>query len=300
MRRAAAALKLSVALALLASCFPHSRAPVLDRSLVDGRPDYYQVGRHDTLYSIAWRFNMDVEALASANGIRSPYVIQEGQRLRLTSEPVAERRPGRPPPTVQPEQAARPRMIAKPVERRESERNQPTARPRVVKPDPPAPPRAAKPVAQARDSSPKPPAAKPAPRPRAKPSAKLAATLATVAPGGWRPPVTERPVRRFGGESKGFDYSLGPAASVRAASGGIVVYAGPGLGGFRHLVIVKASDRYLVAYGVNVAPALREGETVLPGTVVAKIDSGGATAGKFHFEIRDRGKPVDPGTLIGG
>ena len=280
MRRAAAALKLSVALALLASCFPHSRAPVLDRSLVDGRPDYYQVGRHDTLYSIAWRFNMDVDALASANGIRSPFVIEEGQRLRLAAELVAERRPVRPPPTAKPEQAGRTRTPPEPVERREYERNQPTARPPVVKPDPPA--------------------AKPAPRPRPKPSAKPAATLATVAPGGWRPPVTERPVRRFGGESKGFDYSLGRAASVRAASGGIVVYAGPGLGGFRHLVIVKASDRYLVAYGVNVAPALREGETVLPGTVVAKIASGGPAAGKFHFEIRDRGKPVDPGTLIGG
>ena len=65
-------------------------------------------------------------------------------------------------------------------------------------------------------------------------------------------------------------------------------------------MIVKASDRYLVAYGVNVAPALREGETVLPGTVVAKIASGGPAAGKFHFEIRDRGKPVNPDTLIGG
>ena len=213
-------------------------------------------------------------------GFGRPFVIEEGQRLRLAAEPVAERRSVRPPPTAKPEQAARTRTPPEPVEPREYERNQPTARPPVVKPDPPA--------------------AKPAPRPRPKPSAKPAATLATVAPGGWRPPVTERPVRRFGGESKGFDYSLGPAASVRAASGGIVVYAGPGLGGFRHLVIVKASDRYLVAYGVNVAPALREGETVLPGTVVAKIASGGPAAGKFHFEIRDRGKPVDPGTLIGG
>ena len=303
MRRAAAALKLGVALALLASCFPHSRAPVLDRSLVEGRPDYYQVGRHDTLYSIAWRFNMDVAALASANGIRSPFVIQEGQRLRLASEPVAQRRPVRPPPAAKPEQAARSPTIPKPVERRENAPNQPTPRPPVVKPDPPptsSVPAAEKPVAQARDSSAKLPAAKPAPRPRPRPSAKPAATLATVAPGGWRPPVTERPVRRFGGESKGFDYSLGPTTSIRAASGGIVVYAGPGLGGFRHLVIVKASDRYLVAYGVNVAPALREGESVLPGTVVAKIDSGGQTAGKFHFEIRDRGKPVDPGTLVGG
>ena len=106
-------------------------------------------------------------------------------------------------------------------------------------------------------------------------------------------------MRRFGAGSKGFDYALGPATQIRAASGGVVVYAGPGLGGFRHLVIVKASERYLVAYGVNVAPSLREGETIRPGTVVAQIDGGGTTAGKFHFEIRDRGKPVDPGRLIG-
>ena len=105
-------------------------------------------------------------------------------------------------------------------------------------------------------------------------------------------------MRRFGGASNGFDYQLGPATRIHAASGGIVVYSGPGLGGFRHLVIVKASERYLVAYGVNVAPELKEGETVLPGTVVARIESGGPMAGKFHFEIRDRGKPVDPGKLI--
>ena len=77
------------------------------------------------------------------------------------------------------------------------------------------------------------------------------------------------------------------------------MYAGPGLGGFRHLVIVKVSERYLVAYGVNVAPQLEEGQNVAAGAVVAEIGSGGTAAGRFHFEIRDRGKPVDPSSLIG-
>ena len=75
---------LSSAAALAVACAPHGRAPVMDRSLVEGTPDTYQVGRHDTLYSIAWRFNLDYEALASANGIGPPYVIREGQRLSLT------------------------------------------------------------------------------------------------------------------------------------------------------------------------------------------------------------------------
>lgn len=107
-------------------------------------------------------------------------------------------------------------------------------------------------------------------------------------------------MRRFGGTSKGFDYALPPATTVRAAAPGVVVYAGPGLGGFRHLVIVKASERYLVAYGINVAPKLAEGQTVAAGATVAEIGSGGTAAGKFHFEIRDRGRPVDPGKLLGG
>ena len=242
----------------------------MDRSLVEGTPDVYQVGRHDTLYSIAWRFNLDYEALASANGIGPPYVIREGQRLSLTGRPL-------------------PRAGPEPVRRQPAPG--PAARPAAPTPKPVAststPIRTAAAVAKA-----------PAPKKQAPPVQKPPVVLATVAADGWRPPVAERPVRRFGGASNGFDYQLGPATRIHAASGGIVVYSGPGLGGFRHLVIVKASDRYLVAYGLNVAPDLREGESVLPGTVVARIESGGPTAGKFHFEIRDRGKPVDPGKLI--
>ena len=295
-----------LALAALTACVPHARAPVMDRSLVDTVPDTYEVRRHDTLYSIAWRHNLDYKALAKANGIAAPYGIVVGQRLRLTG-------------TAPPAQPAR-------VERRSNTPGQPTPAAVVPKPKPDpvtraapiakevvqaAPPRpAAKTVAAAERSVGQPapaqakpqakPTAKPAAAPPPKPRARVPVELATVAAGGWRRPVAERPVRRFGGASKGFDYDLKPATSIHAASGGIVVYAGPGLGGFRHLVIVKASDRYLVAYGVNVAPALREGETVLPGTVVAKIDSGGSAAGKFHFEIRDRGTPVDPGKLLPG
>ncbi len=112
--------------------------------------------------------------------------------------------------------------------------------------------------------------------------------------------MSARPERRFGGSSKGYDYALAPQTRIRAAAGGDVVYAGPGLGGYRHLVIVKVSERYLVAYGVNVAPALTEGEKVAAGGTIATIGGGGPAAGRFHFEIRDRGKPIDPRTLIGG
>ena len=273
----------AAALAIVAGCVPHSRAPVMDRSLVEETPDTYQVARHDTLYSIAWRYNLDYKTLASANGIAPPYVIREGQRLSLTGRPLPQARP-------------KPALPAPP--RRANVEPSRTRDARASRPAAPTPKPAAPKSTPGRAAA----AAKKAPvaKPQARPAPKPAALLATVAADGWRPPVADRPVRRFGGASNGFDYQLGPATRIHAASGGIVVYSGPGLGGFRHLVIVKASDRYLVAYGVNVPPELKEGESVLPGTVIATTDSGGPMAGKFHFEIRDRGKPVDPGKLIRG
>ena len=43
----------------------------------------YVVQPGDTLYSIAWRFELDHQGLARANSIRSPYTIYPGQSLRL-------------------------------------------------------------------------------------------------------------------------------------------------------------------------------------------------------------------------
>ncbi|HEC26150.1 MAG TPA: LysM peptidoglycan-binding domain-containing protein [Gammaproteobacteria bacterium] len=43
----------------------------------------YTVKRGDTLYSIAWVIKQDYRKLAGWNGIRSPYLIRIGQRLRM-------------------------------------------------------------------------------------------------------------------------------------------------------------------------------------------------------------------------
>ena len=46
-------------------------------------PGYHSVKSGDTLYSIAWRYGMDFKDVAAWNGIKSPYVIYPGQRIRL-------------------------------------------------------------------------------------------------------------------------------------------------------------------------------------------------------------------------
>ncbi len=291
--------------ALLVSCAGRNQAPVEDRSRADRRTTAtYTVKPNDTLYRIAWQHNLDYHDIAAANDIASPYTIYPGQKIKLPGVllPSAEAAPT---DSGAAEQTAK----AKPKRSRTPKPSRRTAD-RATAPPPskpaPAQPKTAptpkpKPAVPA-PSTPKPKSAPP-PKPAAKPATRPPFSHATLARGsrsGWQRPVAANPVRRFGGDSKGFDYALDAATRIHAASAGVVVYAGPGLGGFRHLVIVKQSDRYLVAYGVNVEPALQEGQTVRPGTVVAEIGSGGTTDGRFHFEIRDRGKEVDPKLFIGG
>lgn len=304
--RALAAALASALLALAAGCAPTaSRAPVVERSsgaadtAAPTAPGRYVVRKQDTLYSIAWRHNLDYQALAAANRIEPPYTIYPGDELQLAARPASPigRRSQQAVPAAR---QAREREARRRTSRRASAPSaRPLRRPAVASPSVPAPVEEAAPQANPAVPSPATPKPPAKPKPTATPRRPTAPAL-PPATSGWRPPVAAKPTRRFGGASKGYDYALPPATMVRAAAPGEVVYAGPGLGGFRHLVIVKASERYLVAYGINVPPKLKEGETVAMGATVAEIGSGGAAAGRFHFEIRDRGKPVDPGPLLGG
>ena len=294
-----------------------------ERSLVDGpMPDVYTVQKYDTLYSVAWRYELDVNELAARNRIEPPYLIETGQRIALTGsgpppQPVAPPRsdstppkPAEKPPPVEtgepagvkvpparvPEPVAKPVVAPKPTADPVvvPTKPQPTSSSPVAQPEPPPVPPEPPPSQEPAKSPPaKPAAADPTPPPTARPDVPP-----TVGAGAWRRPVAAKPTRGFGGGSKGLDYSLPKGTLIQAAASGVVVYAGPGLGGFRHLVIVKASERHLVAYGVNVRPNLQEGDTVRIGDAIVRAGSG-TTGGQFHFEVRDRGKPVNPIPLLG-
>ena len=59
-------------------------APVVDREGRTGpMSESYVVSKGDTLFSIAWRYNMDFRKLANANSIVYPYRIYPGQKLLL-------------------------------------------------------------------------------------------------------------------------------------------------------------------------------------------------------------------------
>ena len=298
----------------LCGCLGQTGVPVAERSPVEmPAPQSYVVHQDDSLYSIAWRYELNFLDIAEWNDLQPPYVIHPGDRLRLTPPRTATATPvprtvvappirqtvstpdGEPAPASE-DRSDPPSETGSAVAEPAAGKAVSSTTSATVKPPPvPNPVAVAKPVsvpAAAVDPVAVVAPARPAPAPKPPP-----AIPKTVGADAWRPPVGAKPVRGFGNGSKGLDYSLPPGTVIRAASSGVVVYAGPGLGGFRHLVIVKTSERHLVAYGVNVPPAVREGDGVNQGDTVARTASG-STAGEFHFEIRDGGKPVDPRSLI--
>ncbi len=58
------------------------RRSAVKRSSVP-RNGVHVVRKGETLYSIAWQYGLDYRTLASRNGIRPPYTIYPGQKLRL-------------------------------------------------------------------------------------------------------------------------------------------------------------------------------------------------------------------------
>ncbi|MBF2761758.1 MAG: peptidoglycan DD-metalloendopeptidase family protein [Ectothiorhodospiraceae bacterium AqS1] len=98
--------------------------------------------------------------------------------------------------------------------------------------------------------------------------------------------------KRSGG--KGIDIGGELGRPIKAAAGGEVVYVGNGLVGYGNMIIIKHTEDVLSAYAHNRSMQVAEGEFVERGDPIAEMGSSGTDRVKLHFEIRHRGKPVDP------
>ena len=111
----------------------------------------------------------------------------------------------------------------------------------------------------------------------------------------WICPATGKVVRSYSDNlHKGIDIAGQRGADVKASAKGVVVYSGTGVKGYGALIIVKHNEDYLSAYGHNDAILVSEGATVTEGQTIARMGSSGTDTVKLHFEIRRRGKPIDP------
>lgn len=211
--------------------------------------DRYTVRRGDTLYSIAFRTQLDYRELAAWNGIGSDYTIYPGQVLRLS-----------------PPQGSR--SVA--------EASASPATNRV--PDAPA---------------------RPTPKPMA-PPAPVVASAPSFSAQQWEWPTRGTVARGFdpADGAKGIDIAGDYGQIVVAAAAGKVVYSGSALKGYGELIIVKHDEDYLSAYGYNRRRLVQEGEWVAAGQPIAELGMGPQQKPLLHFEIRDKGRPVDPLPLL--
>ncbi|WP_371188435.1 peptidoglycan DD-metalloendopeptidase family protein [Thalassotalea maritima] len=113
----------------------------------------------------------------------------------------------------------------------------------------------------------------------------------------WKWPVKGPVIATFSTAEKGnqgIDIAGKRGTPVKAAADGLVVYAGNALRGYGNLIIIKHNDDYLSAYAHNDQLLVKEQETVKAGSTIAKMGNTGTDREKLHFEIRFRGKSVNP------
>jgi septal ring factor EnvC (AmiA/AmiB activator) len=100
--------------------------------------------------------------------------------------------------------------------------------------------------------------------------------------------------RPDGGAWRGVLISAAAGTPVRAVAAGTVVYA-TWLRGFGNLIIVDHADEFLTIYAHNQSLLAEVGQTVKAGQTIAEVgNTGGQLDSGLYFEIRHRGKPLDP------
>ncbi len=240
---------------------------------------YHTVVAGDTLYSIAWEVGHDYRAVARWNGIRAPYLLRPGQRIRLL-----------------PPQSAKGQIVVAAgdtlyglaeevgVDFKELARWNNIAPPYTIRPGHvlrTTPPGSATASRKRRSSTRTSASSNPGSR-------------AEV--GAWVWPADGPIVRRFSatGTNKGLDFGGRRGAAVHAAAPGKVVYTGSGLRGYGQLIIIKHNRDFLSAYAHSDRIYVEEGDVIKRGQKIAAMGSSGTDQVKLHFEIRYRGSPVDP------
>ena len=251
----------------------------------------YTVRKGDTMFLIAYISGLDVKELAALNNMKEPYNLSVGQTLKVSN--------GRTQSEAQPAVAPQPQAPAQqPVSSEPTVTYTPGANGTQYGSDGTItgpvkatagglPPVNSAPVNQPVQVQNQPVASQPIPQD----NAPVASTIA------WRWPTSGNVIQGFSssdGGNKGIDIGGSRGQAVNAAAGGRVVYAGNALRGYGNLIIIKHNDDFLSAYAHNDSILVKDQQEVKAGQQIAKMGNTGTNDVKLHFEIRYKGKSVDP------
>jgi lipoprotein NlpD len=300
-----------------ASTLPPPTAAVVDRGPV------HVVQKGDTLIGIALAYGLDYRELAAWNSITNPNRIELGQELRITAPRVgiADAKPVNPATVATPVSGAG-AVVPRPIDPATGAVSTapvtavpigPTA-PLVGAPVPGIAPNTAalktepkavklpysdRALAQL-DGTPEPtavgvanPNAPPvpvAPEPPKTEPPRVAEAGALE----WAWPAKGKVITNFTEATKGIDIAGKKGDPVLAAAAGRVMYSGTGVRGYGKLIIIKHDDTWVSAYAHNDQIMVKEQQDVRRGQQIATMGSTDTDKVKLHFEIRRKGKPVDP------
>ncbi len=247
----------------------------------------YRVKRGDTLFYIAWITGNDFRDLAARNNIPAPYGLEVGQRIQINN--------------VSSEASSGSGMVA-PADATQGGIPKPPSggmmQGTVV---------ASQPTTTYSESSSKQNVGHMLPTagvvatttaPVTAPTTPVESTNDNGGPvSSWRWPTDGKIIDNFSaaeGGNKGIDIAGSRGQPVLATASGRVVYAGNALRGYGNLIIIKHNDDYLSAYAHNDSMLVREQQEVQAGQKIATMGSTGTSSVRLHFEIRYKGKSVNP------
>ena len=257
----------------------------------------YKVNKGDTMFLIAYLTGMDVKDLASMNNMKEPYSLSVGQTLKIsncstktvtTTVPVKTTAPAAPVAPAEPEVTYTPGAngtqigsdgtVIGPIKSGVATGGASTP---AFTNNTPSTPVTMTTQVETTNNTPV--------------NANVVAPVASNV--AWQWPTQGNVIQGFSnsdGGNKGIDISGSRGQAVKAAASGRVVYAGNALRGYGNLIIIKHNDDFLSAYAHNDKILVSDQQEVKAGQEIAKMGSTGTNAVKLHFEIRYKGKSVDP------
>ncbi len=265
-----------VATALISCSSRNSPAPVTsvystsvlgERNRNEIKSSQYTVNKGETLYSIAWRANSDFRKIAKLNNISSPYKIYPGQKIILVESKV--------------------KKATKASKNKVSHKNSSKSTTANKKNSQKNTLASTKKQAYGENVS-----ARTVNKSSTLPVDKFSKKINR-----WQWPVKGKIVELFSNSAqgnKGIDITNSRGSKIRSAAKGKVVYAGNALRGYGKLVIIKHNDDYLSAYAHNDRILVKEQQQINRGDVIATMGDTDANKVMLHFEIRFRGKSVNP------
>ncbi|WP_034916576.1 murein hydrolase activator NlpD [Erwinia sp. 9145] len=247
----------------------------------------YTVKRGDTLFYIAWITGNDFRDLAQRNNVAAPYGLNVGQQLQVSNGSggtitggnaitAADATAGGVPTPPTSTQVAGGTVAHQPVITYSEDSGKPSEGKMLPSSGTQTVATTTAPVTAPTVSS---------------------TTNSSTPVGTWRWPTDGKIIDNFSaseGGNKGVDIAGSRGQAIVSTASGRVVYAGNALRGYGNLIIIKHNDDYLSAYAHNDTMLVREQQEVKAGQKIATMGSTGTSSVRLHFEIRYKGKSVNP------